>query len=948
MRFTPLVSRPRPRPRLRRVRLTLALLAGPAAGAAQAPADSLLPLDPAAVTGTLPNRLRYYIQANRRPEHRAELRLVVNTGSVLEADDQRGLAHFVEHMAFNGTRNFAKQQLVDYIESIGMRFGPDLNASTSFDETIYELLVPTDSAGMLVKALQILEDWAHGVSFDTSEVRKERGVVVEEWRLGRGAGMRMLDRQLPVLFRGSRYAERLPIGTRECIEACPREAMTRFYRDWYRPDLMAVVAVGDFDARAVERQVREQFARVPARSGAPPRPAVPVPPRDSAAVAIATDPEATSTSVSVYFLHPPRPEGTVAAWRDAQVEALASSILNQRLYELTQRPNPPFIGAGAGRSPLVRSSDAFTLGAGVPDTGVRRGLDAVLVEIERAARHGFTAPELDRAKRELLRDYERAHAERDRTESAVFASAYVSHFLSGAPAPGVAQEYARAQALIPGIPLPELNRRAREWLGGSTPVVLVNAPEAARSRIPEPARLLALFAEVKGREIPPYAESVSDAPLVAGALERVRITVERRDTALGTTEWTLANGVRVILKPTDFKADQILFQSWMPGGTSRAPDSLVLSTRLASQLVAVSGVGNFSAVELQKKLAGAAVSLVPFISEFGQGLSGLASPRDLETLFQLAYLYVTAPRYDRDAVGAQLTNLRAALANRSASPQAAFQDTLQVTLASHHPRSAPITPARLGEIRPEAAVAFYRERFADATGMTFGIVGAFSPDSIRPLVQRYLGNLPAAAKPDRWANPGIRRPPGVVRRTVRKGIEPASRTALVFHGPFEYNRAERFALHTLGEVLQLRLREQLREELGGTYGADVSATPTRVPEARYDFLVTFGSDPGRADQLVDAVFAQVDTLHRTGPRGPDVQKVREALLRSRETNLKENGWWLAQLMGAVQSGESPAEAMALEPYLQGLTLESVREAARKYLDPARYVRVTLLPERREP
>jgi zinc protease len=913
---------------------------------AQSPVDSLLPTDSAVRIGVLPNGLRYYIRLNHRPAHRAELRLVVNAGSVLEDPDQRGLAHFVEHMAFNGTTHFAKQELVDYIESIGMRFGADLNAGTSFDETVYQLQVPTDSVQIVRKAFQILEDWAHGISFDTVEIRKERGVVLEEWRLRRGAEQRMLDQELPVIFRGSRYAERLPIGTPECIRQCPSEAMRRFYSTWYRPDLMAVVAVGDFDTALIEAQIRERFGSIPAAVSARPRDRIAVPPRSTPEVYVASDPEATSTSVSVFLLRPAGRRGTVSAWRADLLEQLAAGILNQRLYELTRKSNPPFMGAGAGRGELVRTAEAFSFGAAVPDSGVRRGLEAVLTELERAGRHGFTAAELDRARRETLRSLEQAFAERDKSESASFTGEYVEHYLAGAAIPGIGYDYARAQAVLPGVTLADLNGVAKAWLAAGAPVILVNTPEKNRAAVPSPAALLGLFAAVKGADIAAYVETVSAEALVTTVLAPAAITGERRDSALGTLEWTLANGVRVVLKPTDFKADELVLQAWSPGGLSRAPDTLLSSARFASQVVNVSGIGAFSAVDLQKKLAGKAVSLGPYIGSYEQGISGQASPRDAETLLQLAYLYFTAPRLDSAAVGAFLGNFRAALANRSASPQVAFQDTLTVTLTQHHPWGRPLSSATADEVRPAASLEFYRQRFASAAGFTFFLVGSFEPDSIRPMVQRYLGNLPKGAAPDRAADPGIRTPEAVVERTVRKGIEPKSQTSIVFTGSAALSRQERSVLSALGNVLELRLREELREELGATYSVSVAASASRVPRDEYRVSISFGSDPVQADALVKAVFAQIDTLQASGPRPGDLAKVKETLIRSRETNLRQNGWWLGQLLAAVRDGDPPAPP--LEPVLAGLTPESLRAAARTYLDRSRYVRVTLLPEAKSP
>jgi zinc protease len=914
-----------------------------APSAAQAPTDSLLPTDPAVTIGSLPNGLRYYIRVNQRPAHRAELRLVVNAGSILEDPDQRGLAHFVEHMAFNGTAHFAKQELVDYIESIGMRFGADLNAGTSFDETVYQLQVPTDSAHIVRKAFQILEDWAHAVSFDTTEIRKERGVVLEEWRLGRGAEQRMLDQELPVIFRGSRYAERLPIGTPECIRQCPPEALRRFYATWYRPDLMAVVAVGDFDPKLIEALIRERFSALPAPGDPRPRERITVPPRSNAEVFVASDPEATSTSVSVFLLRPSGQRGTVSAWRAELLEQLAAGIVNERLYELTRKSNPPFMGAGAGRGELVRTAEAFSFGAAVPDSGVRRGLEAVLTELERAGRHGFTATELDRARREYLRGLEQAYTERDKTESTALTGEYVEHYLTGAAIPGIAYDYSRAQAVLPAVTVADLNAVAKQWLAGA-PVILVNTPQKNRAAVPTPETLLGLFAAVKRAEIPPYVETVSDEALVPATLAPAAILSERRDSLLGTREWSFANGIRVILKPTDFKADELLLQAWSPGGFSLAADSLLTSARFASQLVNVSGVGAFSAVELQKKLAGKAVNLQPFIGSYEQGMVGQASPKDVETLLQLAYLYFTAPRLDSAAVGAWLGNFRAALANRSASPQAAFQDTLTVTLLQHHPWSRPLSSTSVDEVRPAAAFDFYRQRFGGGAGFTVFLVGTFNPDSVRPLVQRYLGNLKPRGAADQAVDPGIRPPAGVVERTVRKGIEPKSQTNIVFTGAARLSRLERSVLSAMANVLELRLREELREELGGTYSVGVSASATRVPRDEYRVTLSFGSDPARADSLVRAVFAQIDTLQSQGPRGADLAKVKETLIRSRETNLRENGWWLGQLLQSVRDGD-PA-APPLEPVLAALTVDSIRAAARTYLDRSRYVRVTLLPEPR--
>jgi zinc protease len=893
--------------------------------------------------GRLPNGLRYYVRKNGRPEKRAELRLVVNAGSVLEDPDQLGLAHFTEHMAFNGTVHFAKQALVDYIEAIGMRFGADLNASTSFDETIYQLLVPTDSAHLVTRGFQILDDWAHGLSFDTTEIRKERGVVIEEWRLGQGAQTRMLRKQFPVLFRGSRYADRLPIGTRESLQDFAPSSLTRFYRDWYRPDLMAVIAVGDFDPAAIEALIKRQFAglKAPVRPRA--RTLFPVPPHDSTAVAIATDPEATSTTVGVYYLRPATTERTVAGYRRSLVDQLYSSMLNQRLYELSQKPNPPFIGAGGGPGRLVRTLEGFSLGAAVPDTGVLRGFEAVLTEVERADRHGFTAPELDRTKQDLLRAYEQSYAERDKTESGNYVEEYIQHFLTGAPSPGIAYEFGLVRKLLPTVTVDEVNRSARAWLSRKDRVLLVNAPEKVASKLPDAATLLALFDRVHRSDVAAYSDTVSSAPLVSAELEERPVASETRDSVLGTTRLVLENGVTVILKPTDFKADEVLLRGFSPGGTSLEPDSLFTAATFATQVVSLSGLAGSSAIELQKKLAGKAVSVSPYIGAYQEGIQGQASPKDLETLFQLVYLNFTGPRADPAAFAAFKANVLAAIANRSANPAIAFRDTLTAVMAQHHPRSRPINAAVVDSLDLDRALAVYRDRFGDAGDFTFVIVGSFTVPAITPLVRRYLGNLPSGHRKEEPRDVGIRPPTGVVEREVRKGIEPKSQTELLFTGSFPYSREERFVLRSLADILEIKLREELREELGGTYGVSVSANPTRVPRQEYTLDIGFGSAPDRVDELLTAVYAEIDTLRQRGPAEKELAKVRENIIRSRETDLRDNGFWLGQLAGLEQIGENPRQILDVASLLPLLTSERIKAAAERYLDRRNLVRVTLLP-----
>jgi zinc protease len=935
-----------------RIAIALALIVpgsvsaqGAALRVASADTSSRLPIDPNVISGHLPNGLRYFIRKNARPDKRAELRLAVDAGSVLEGDDQRGLAHFVEHMAFNGTKRFEKQELVNFIERIGMRFGAHLNAYTSFDETVYMLRVPTDKPAVVDTAFQILEDWAQAVAFDSTEIEKERGVVVEEWRAGLGAEERIREKHFPVLFRDSRYATRLPIGDRRTLETFKQESLKRFYRDWYRPDLMAVIAVGDFDPKTIEAQIKRRFGALPTRPRTPVRSSFPVPDHDSTYVAIATDREATQSAVTVIYKQPVREVRTLGAYRRGLVEALYNSMLNDRLDELTQKPDAPYIGAGSSQGRFIRSKEVYVLGAAVKDDAMARGLEAVLTEAERVDQHGFTATELERAKQDLLRGYEQAYAEREKSESDGYADEYVRHFLEGEPIPGITNEYELAKRFVPAIQLAEVNRLAREWITDRSRVILASAPEKEGVQVATESELRAVLGRVRGKGVVAYADSVGAGALVATEPAPGRIVAERIDTTLATREWTLSNGVRVILKPTDFKADELLISAFSPGGTSLVPDSAYWPVAFASQLVALGGVGNFDAIALQKKLAGKAAGASPYISGEYEGFTGSASPKDMETLFQLIYLYFTAPRRDSSAVLAFKQNAKAALAHRSADPDAAFSDTLGAIMSQHHPRVRPITAEVVEELDLDRSLALYRDRFADASDFTFVIVGTFRPDSLKPLVERYIASLPNRGRREAWRDVGIRPPTSVVTRDVRKGIEPKAQTQIVFTGDFEYNANNRLAIRAVADVLEIKLRERLREALGGTYGADVYASPSRIPRPAYSFTVSFGSDPTRVDELTRAVFAEIDSVKSHGPSAADLAKVKEMYLRQHETDLKQNRWWLGQLGAYAQTGEAPQTLLAYPARVRSLTADQVREAARKWLDTGRYVKVSLLPEK---
>ena len=911
----------------------------------QRAAAEKLPIDSLATVGQLDNGLRYVIRKNQKPENRVELRLVVDAGSVLEDEDQRGLAHFVEHMAFNGTKNFAKQELVDYLELIGMRFGPDLNAYTGFDETVYMLTVPTDSAEVVETAFQILQDWAHQISFAPEEIDKERGVVIEEWRLGRGAQQRMLDEQLPILLKDSRYAERLPIGQKAVLDTFQHEALRRFYRTWYRPDLMGLVAVGDIEPAAIEALVRAYFARIPAGTSPRERTAFPVPDHEETLFAIVTDPEATYNSVSIYYKMDVRPQGTVSAYRRSLMEALYHQMFNQRLHELTKRPEPPFLGAYSGQGRWLRSKEFFILGAGVQNNGFDAGLEALLLEAARVREFGFTASELEREKKEMLRGMEQSYRERDKQQSSGFAAEYVRHLLTDEAIPGIAKEYALYQDLLPGIALGEVNALASEWTSEKNRVIAVEAPEQEGIAVPNEHDLRAIFAAVAQQEIAPYADEVSDEPLVAQVPAPAAIVARRQIPEIGATWFTLANGIRVCLKPTDFKNDEILFRAYSPGGHSLVPDASYVAASTAASVVSEGGVGSFDKIALEKKLAGKVVQVTPWISSLREGLSGAASPEDVQTLFELIYAFFTAPRQDSTAFQAYQTRMKGAIQNRSARPETAFSDTIAVTMAQYHHRARPWSLELLDEMDLVASMAVYQDRFADAGDFSFFFVGNFTLEAMEPLVRTYLGGLPATGRQETWRDVGIEAPEGVIDKAVYRGIEPKSQSRLIFTGPFAYDGwKNNLELRAMTSVLQIKLREVLREDLGGTYGVWISSSGTRYPDEEYRISITFGSDPERVEELTQVIFEQIDSLKTVGTTDLYIDKVKEMRQRQREIDLKENSFWVRSLASLDFNGVDPRRLIQYPALVDSLTAEAVQQAAQNYFNMDRYVRVVLYPE----
>ena len=918
--------------------------------------DTSLAFDPSVVRGTLSNGLSYYIRHNEEPRGRAQIALAVRAGSVQEEDDQQGLAHLVEHMAFNGTERFAKQEIVEYLESIGSTFGADLNARTGFDDTLYFLEVPTDDPEITERAFQILSDWAYAVAFDPEEVDLERGVVLEEWRLDQGFDSRLQQNLLSLLFGSALYASRSPIGRTEIIENAPVESLRAYYERWYRPDLMAVIAVGDFDVEAIEAKVKQHFSPPPegeaaqerAAAGQPTdRPQIDVPGHETPLIEVFTDAESPATQFVLIRKLAPETGRDEAAFRRTVVERLAYMMLNARLFERGQSADPPYLTASAGRSNYVYTLDIATFSAWVETDGVAAGLAAVLEEIQRVRQHGFTEGELEREKSNLLSSVESQYKQRDQTPSTDLADDYTDHFFIGAPVPGIEAEWQFYQDLLPQIFLAEFADLAQSWAQTEDLALLVVRPEetdAAGSDSDLGAALLTQLQTAHALAVEPYADDLGDVPLLANLPEPGTITAEEQIESIDAVKWTLSNGVTVIAKQTDFRDDEVLFRAFSPGGHSLVTDEDHLSATYAAQLIAGSGAGPHDSVTLDKLLAGQRVTVAPYVEELFEGFSGNASPEDLETLFQLITLYATEHRLDPDFFTRYEARLHSVAEFRAADPDSVFFAYANTVLSQGHHRLRPLTVEVLEELNVETAEIVYSDRFADLGDATFVFVGAFDWDTLRTLTAAYLAALPAAGRAEQWRDVGIDPPPGLEDHVVRSGVEPRSRTALVFAGDMDWSRREALTLDVAGEILGIRLRERVREALGGTYSINVYTSGTEpLPDPEYQVYVLFGSDPERVEELFAEVLDQVDWLSSGGEQ-KYLDTAKELLRTSREERLRENGFWLNQIRTAARRGESFDEIVGFDDWLEALTLEQVAAAAERYLTDDRYVRVVLLPE----
>ncbi|RXK62398.1 insulinase family protein [Lacibacter luteus] len=908
-----------------------------------------LPFDTKVKTGKLENGLTFFIRPNQKPEKRVELRLVVNAGAINEDDDQLGLAHMIEHMAFNGTKNFKKNDIVSYLQEIGVGFGNDLNAYTSFDETVYILPIPTDKAGNLEKGFQILEDWAHNVSNLNEDIDGERDVILEESRLGKGADERMFRKILPGLFAGSLYADRLPIGKDSIIKNFKYDVIRRFYKDWYRPDLMAVIVVGDITVEQAEALIRKHFAGIKNPAMPRERKYASVPPYAANEVMVLTDKEASSAEVSInYPVFKSEATTTVADYRNSIIRSLFTRMLNQRLQELTQKENPPFNFASGGFGSYARGYDAFSIYAGAGTSDVKKTLQALLEEVERVKRFGFTASELERSKKTTESYYERAYNNRDKNESANFVDEYVNYFLKNEPSPGIEYEFAKVKELLPGITIDEVNALVNKYVKAvDNRFTYITQPEPkAGEKLPETKELLAYFSAAEKAEIKPYEDKAVASTLIETKPVAGKVTATKKDAKLGTTELTLSNGIKVTLKPTDFKADQVLMSSVRPGGKNHYGAADKYNAEYAVQVVQSMGVGAFSPTDLRKVLAGKTVQVNPYINNASEGVRGNSTVKDIETLFQLIWLYFTNPRVDTSLFKSFVQRNRSQYAMMSANPQFAFVDTLYSVLYNNDPLAPVALPKaeNFNKIDLKRAVEIYKERFSDAGSMEFVFVGSFKEAEIIPLIEQYIGSLPTTTKKFTAVDNKVRTVKGKKEMTVKKGTDERSLIVQFHSGEVPYSQDLEMKAQAATEVLNIRIIEELREKIGGIYGGGIYGGLEREPYNNYSFAVQLPCGPEKADTLLKAVNREIKDIAVKGPSQKNLDKVKQQWREQHKIDLKENEDWLTALTESKFPGNNIDYFINYEKYVDKLTVKDVQLAAAKLLNGPNVFTAIQMPE----
>ena len=897
----------------------------------QAQKQAEIPVDPKALHGKLENGLTYYVYKNNRPEQRVELRLAVKTGSITEDDDQKGLAHFCEHMAFNGTKNFPKQELINFLESTGVDFGADLNAYTSYDETVYILKIPTDKPELVEKGFQVLQDWAHNVSYEDEEIDKERGVIHEEWRLGKGAEDRIWKKQEPVMFYKSKYAERNVIGDTGVFLRVNHDAFRRYYRDWYRPNLMAVIVVGDLDEQIALSKIKQHFGSLTNPPNERKREKYSIPDNKEVLISIESDKELAYPFVSVMFKYPERNNNTETSQHLSHVENYISYMLGDRYSELSRKAEPPFEWAYCYAGSFMGNIRTFSLQSSVNGTQATAAYQALLTEAYRASQQGFTQGEFERAKASMLSRLEKNYKEKDKTESGRLIWKFVSHFLDNNPVAGFEYDYKQGQKEISSITLNEVNAMLKKLVTKENVVVLISTPEKEGYTKPTMEEVKIFFNEISTKKLESYVDDVLDKPLFSDTITSGNITYKNEIKEIGVLDVTLSNGARIVLKPTDFKNDEIRFAAFSPGGTAMTDDNNYYQVNRAASIIRESGLGDFNANQLEKYLSGKILWLSPYISSYYEGFNGNTSVKDLETFLQEINLFFTYPRKDNEAFTSFKNKELANVENYKNMPEELFYDTITSITYNQHYRKLPDSKELIGKMDLEKSYEFYKSRFNNAADFTFVFVGSFSNEKIIPMLEKYIGSIPTLGKKEPLKDDKVRRNRNNLVQKFYKGQDPKSRVVISIAGDFEYNNKEKYLISSLMDILDIRLREVIREDMSGTYGIYAYSNQNTFPENSYTINFGWGCNPDRVNELTDAVKNVLNDIKTKGIDQSYIDKVKEKQKRKLETDLKENNFWLRQLNQALMNREDLTEIATPNKYSDLLNPEKVKEIANQYL-----------------
>ncbi len=905
-------------------------------------------IDPDVKVGKLANGLTYYIKKNTKPEKKVQLRLVVNTGSVLEQPDQQGLAHMMEHMNFNGSKHFEKNDLISYLQSIGVKFGADLNAYTSFDETVYILPIPSDDPDKIDKGFTILEDWAENALLDTAEINKERGVVLEESRLGKGASERMEKKYFPELFNGSQYSTRLPIGKDSIIQNFKAESLIRFYKTWYRPDLMSVVVVGDIDPALAEQEIIKHFNQFKNPIQEIPRPAIiPMAERKQNTGMVLTDKEQTIKILQIFnYVEKAKPIDTWAKYRETIVEGLFNSLINQRLNELTQQPDPPFLFGSTSFGNFIRGYRAFISVAAVGDKPVKNAIDALVSTTESVRKFGFLQTELDRAKASLLTQTEKAFADKDKTESAILVQGYINNYLSGAPIVGITNRNAFIKQVLPTITLAEVNALAKKTESTQGKFALLLAPETNMAQLPSNTELLNLVAAAHNLTVKPYQEKAVASTLMNKKPTPGKITGEKANAVLGTTDVTFSNGITITLKPTEFKNDDIQMDAWRWGGSHNYGLADKENAQNAAQIVSAMGIKDMSPIDLRKFLAGKTVSVTPYLNPYDEGIQGSSSVKDFETFLQLVNLYLTQPGKDQNLFQSYINTQKGFVENMKANPSIYFSDTLTKIEFNNNPWANGLPQASdYDKINLDKSLSIYKTIFGNAYGMHFTFVGNIDVNKIKPLLETYLGSLPSSQKENKFTDEGLRPVKGIVETTIYKGAAKQSQVRIIFTGEAPYSQGENLKLKALLDALNIKFIEKLREEMGGIYGGGMGGSIINRSYNHYSITVSFPCGPENVDKLTKAALDLIKNAQTNGIEQSYLDKVKETLRKQYQDQLKQNDYWLEGLSGAWIEHDDPMWILDYSKKVDALTVQDLQQTAKKYFNMQNYIKAVLNPEK---